>query len=658
MKANINSIKSRLQHFSNAKGMLYLSLVIVVLFHAIIKFSTIENQSVQGDEAYSVFNSQQNISEFLHTFKVDGEANPALFFLLLHFWIKLFGISFFAVKSLSITLSIGTAIFLFLTAKKIGDYWFAFFVSSCFLFSDFHFDYSHEIRAFQLVLFLSIVSFYCFISFLQDKRGRWLVPLVILNAALPYSHYNSVLVPFVQFIASFFFLQSDKKLIFKLWISYFVSFVIFLPQLFTFFKIVPGKSFWIGISTWADLEFVLFKLIGFDEVQLWLIVPYFLSIPLLVIGIRFSWFIEKFSWKIFITFWMLFIVPILVNYLIAQSIPCFQVKYILFTNFGIYLSLGYLFIHLKRIKWLVRACFVLLAYQFVTYFEAKTLNNERWDEKAKFIKTFKKKEDALFISASYKLNDFLYYYDKEAFADYRNIDGFLLRNNIFLANGERFLESVGDLNRFDKIFYLQSHSQFQDPENLILKALNERRNLCRQIGNPPKSGISEYNLPSKDCFSFELLLKSKEFLSLDAHWFWDVFAMSDTISNTMMTHYLLNNSIGSKSFVLSKALEFSPCREILANQISSIDCTLDFSSLLVPTASLIISIEHNGVSINRHEYMLKDFYINKKGSMRIGATIGDDYPKGTIVKIYVWNHENPVINIQNLSIKLYKSNWS
>jgi uncharacterized membrane protein len=122
-------------------------LLLIIVSHLLIKLITLPYMEVKGDESYSIFHAQQTFGELMLTFQ--EEANPPLFFILLQGWISIFGISLFAVKSFIVLISIGTAIFIFLLGKQTGSLRMTLFASSCFLFSNLHFDYSHEIRAFQ-----------------------------------------------------------------------------------------------------------------------------------------------------------------------------------------------------------------------------------------------------------------------------------------------------------------------------------------------------------------------------------------------------------------------------------------------------------------------------------------------------------------------------
>ena len=114
---NFPDFKLKLNSFFTEKQSYQILFLVIVGLHLIVKFGTLNQLELQGDEAFSVFYSQQSINELLQT--LNKEANPPFYYLLLHFWIQFFGIGLVAVKSLNIIISIGTAIMLFKLTKKL-----------------------------------------------------------------------------------------------------------------------------------------------------------------------------------------------------------------------------------------------------------------------------------------------------------------------------------------------------------------------------------------------------------------------------------------------------------------------------------------------------------------------------------------------------------
>jgi hypothetical protein len=540
---------------------------------------------------------------------------------------------------------------LFKLTKKIGNFWFVVFVSVCFLCSNLHFDFSHEIRAFQLVLFLTISSFYAFLLFRETKNKKWFYLLIIINVALPYTHYNAVLVPIVQFLGCLFYWNKERKLVLMLCLGYVLSAILFLPQLLIFKSVVPDENFWLGLSTFDDFNYILLKVIGNDQAYYPLIIPYFLSPLLLIIGLRYSWFTKGFSWRIFLIFWFLFILPLLINFYLAQYIPSFQVRYVLFSSFGLYLSIGYLFLHLEKGKWLYRSYFVVLMLHFFYQFDPRKRDGEGWKETAEMVHSFQKRKVAVIVNASYKARDLMYYYDNDAFHHYKTLEKAYQSHEIFPLNSVAELNNLGDLKQYEKIILLLSHNQVQDPDGLIITELDKKYTLCYEIGDPIRAKIRVYNTGNTPCTSFKVIGKSKE--KSDACWFWDVSQSIEQLSGSKVTNYSLNFS-KCETFEVDKEIAFSPNREELVKNCSIVDCEIEFESKEVTNSILVVSVERNGHAYKRAEYQLADATKKGENSISIKSSVMGSYPDGSVVKVYVWNPGGPTLEFKRMSIQFWK----
>jgi len=149
------------------------------LFNIILKMSVADEMSIWRDESFSIFNAQQSLSNLWAILAED--TNPPLYFLILHYWIQAFGIDVFAVKSLSIIFSGFTALVIYFLGIRIQGRFTAILVSCFFLLSNIHFDFSHEVRAFSMVTFLSVTSFLIFFKLLKKFSIGYLILLVFVT---------------------------------------------------------------------------------------------------------------------------------------------------------------------------------------------------------------------------------------------------------------------------------------------------------------------------------------------------------------------------------------------------------------------------------------------------------------------------------------------
>ena len=99
---------------SSAKFKIFLFLILIL--NIFLKVHGIDKNSLWIDEAYSINEAQFSVQTIiLHSSESD---NPPLYYLILHFWTKLFGVSEMAVRSLSAVFSILTSVLIFILVSR------------------------------------------------------------------------------------------------------------------------------------------------------------------------------------------------------------------------------------------------------------------------------------------------------------------------------------------------------------------------------------------------------------------------------------------------------------------------------------------------------------------------------------------------------------
>ncbi len=168
----------------------------------------INTQSLWFDETDIVARAHADIGSLLVAFTSAGENGP-LYTLMLHFWIRLFGESETAVRTLSAlfgTLTI-PLIYLFTSAllraggttrrwaEGVGV-----LAAAVLTIAPFHIWYSQEAKMYALVVFATLGSMYAFVLALeQNTPRRWVVYVIITLLAL-YAHGMAVLILLAQLV--------------------------------------------------------------------------------------------------------------------------------------------------------------------------------------------------------------------------------------------------------------------------------------------------------------------------------------------------------------------------------------------------------------------------------------------------------------------------
>ncbi|MBP9691042.1 hypothetical protein KBD81_03090 [Candidatus Woesebacteria bacterium] len=238
-------------------------------------------QNVWRDEAFSYLMSQQSLLEILKTTAQDF--NPPLYYLLLHYWMILFGNSEVALRSLSFVFFAGTIVLLFeimLQVMKIPTRR-ALLYGILIAINPFLLSYAFEARMYMMVTFFVTLSYFA----LWTSRSK-LYQCAILAAL--YTHYFAVFILAAQLlqktapgiIDSFkkksFFTQFARKiphfdmmafmkthLNFVLPIALFLPWIIYLLMNHNF----TDGGFWIIRPLLSDILFLPFVLYtGYERI--------------------------------------------------------------------------------------------------------------------------------------------------------------------------------------------------------------------------------------------------------------------------------------------------------------------------------------------------------------------------------------------------------
>lgn len=378
-------------------------------------------QSFWRDEAFSFLLAKKDLLQILYLTAKDF--NPPLYYLLLHFWMKVFGSSEIALRSLSLIFFWATVYiaFLFMTNIFKLSQKKTFFYLLFFLINPLLNYYAFEARMYSMFAFLAILSFYSLLTN-QKKLYFWSTLLGLLT------HYFMIGVFATQLIIYFIFKKSkiiDKKVFnFKILISPFVLSLVWL--LFVLILKKPSSSFWIKPIIFKQLFLVPASLFtgyefdfGFFDNRI----------------IRFSWLIfiviflgmiikkqkrEKDLFYILI-FWSLFI-PIL-SALVSLFFPIFLPRYLIFSAIGLILLIIFI---IDKLPFLIKLATIILIFNLCFNYTHQQLRYRKKDDWRKIIteiKSLAKKDDLLYVTDVLYYHPAVYYFDeKRVFIYQKNYD--------------------------------------------------------------------------------------------------------------------------------------------------------------------------------------------------------------------------------------------
>jgi uncharacterized membrane protein len=209
-------------------------------------------ESLWYDEAVSITASKLSIPEQLRWNLTQSDNNPPLYYMILHFWVSLFGDSEFSSRfpsvifgSLSVFAIYGLGNLLF--GRKTG-----LLAALILATSVFHVWFSQEARSYSLLTLLTLLSFYCFLKLLCAPRQKHFTAAYLATGVLLlYTHYYGLPVIAAQniyFFTQYFRGGKPGRLELRKWVKLqLVLLLLFLPA--SVLMVIQGsalrKGFWI-----------------------------------------------------------------------------------------------------------------------------------------------------------------------------------------------------------------------------------------------------------------------------------------------------------------------------------------------------------------------------------------------------------------------------
>jgi len=466
--------------FSNVKRHMvhkfkYLTPLLLVLVNLLLKLLFISSTSIGGDEPFSIYHAQMNISSIINQLTTGN--NPPLYEILLHYWISIFGISEFWVRVPSVIFSSLTVLFIYKIGKKCISYEVGLIASLLFTFSNFNLLLAHEARVYSLFAFFTTASMYYFLMIIkQSDNTKNFIKLLTVNLFVIYLHYFGLFIIIIQSIICLFS-NNIRRLILKKYLLYaLLLFLLYIPNI----RVLIVRFYDSSVhGTWVSTPNGIASLYGmirtFANQPLNTIVCLFLFLSSIILyAIKRKK--EEATLKNIILLWFLF--PYFFMFIISYWIPMFLDRYLLFISSAFYLLIAFLsvsFFTQKKYNYIVPSIIIVL---FIVTFNPNMTNKRNVRET--IAKTIELKNDStkVIVSPITFIPNFVYYFDKKIFKDvdcvnvYNKIIKNLTLNNIYALNSM-------DTNLYSakKIIFVDAACSFGGIDNNIFNSLNGKYKL-------------------------------------------------------------------------------------------------------------------------------------------------------------------------------------
>ncbi|TSJ45520.1 glycosyltransferase family 39 protein [Fluviicola chungangensis] len=439
-----------------------------ILLGLVLKGLFLGSNSLGGDEPFSVYHSQQSLSNLFSIFQ--QENNPPLHFLLLHYWIKYFGISEISVRIPSLIFSSFTVLFVYRIGLRFFNLRVAVIASIIFTFSTYQVIFAHEARAYALMGFLTAVSMFHYLEIIHSKNRNFrnFFWFFLANTLLIYTHFFGFFILFIQF----FFILFQPRLL-KDYYKFLLLFsgvmlVTYSPYMWLIlsrFSSAAGGTWVSPPSGISELYEMLRAFSNAPVTAVFTIMTMVAGFVLLILKRRKN--PARMATRL-IFCW--FYLPFLFMFVISFRIPMFLDRYLMFLSIGFPLMVAVsadFVIHHPKFRLLIPGLICLL---FLVTVKPNKTNKREVRETVQLVKQLEGNNTLVLVAPVHFSLNFIYYYDRHLFQfpDTELIQKKLNERSVYCING---LEGL-DYKSRKHIVLVDAASNFSAPGNNILNTLN------------------------------------------------------------------------------------------------------------------------------------------------------------------------------------------
>lgn len=464
------------------KYTLFLFPLILFVFNFISKFFFLTNEEIGLDEPFTIYHAQFDFGTIIEQLK--NYNNPPLYELILHPWIRVFGISPLSVRIPPLIFACLSPVVLYYFGKRFFSIQVAVASSLLLSTSSLLFYYSHDCRVYSLFLLLSLLSMYFFLEILMEE-GQTIKSVFLFtffSCLLIYAHYFGIFILFFQVLHLIIFFK-DKWLRFFLY--YLLIFLLYLPHLYPMLTRM-GDS--VKNGTWLNppngiesLYNMLWAFSNFPFLTVSCIVIFVFSLGKLILQKNLLPFNKN---NLFLLIWFLF--PFFGMFFISYWVPMYISRYLIFALPAYYLLLVVCVHYLiKQVIFRNLALlFLIVSFGFTINF--KDDKKGKVKEAVGFIKSVKDSTTLVIVRPHEVLLPFAYYYNKNYFSavddarEHYSMDSLMRRDNIFVLNLGYEFDLVNINHKFKTVIYFGDGQKYNDPETEIIKTINTSYKLVEQ----------------------------------------------------------------------------------------------------------------------------------------------------------------------------------
>lgn len=410
-------------------------LLLIILLGAVLRIYNLSTESVWFDEAVTSQVSELGVRELIQWMITENDNNPPLYYMLMHFWVSMFGDSEFSLRLPSVIVGTGSVLMIYLVGNLVFNRTTALIASLILAVSVFHIEYSQEARAYSLLAFLTLCSFYFFLKTLSGSKALYVIGYIITGVLLMYTHFYGVFILVVQNIFCFtrYFLRRD---VFSIGIGRWIALqiivgLVFIPGLLIWYKntVAMQGGFWLSEPTVIDIARYFYHFTGRDYILFFLffVLAVFSFINFKNIGHSKNMrdmlniqddpdhksFLSNVNGMYLLLLWLF--VPLLIPFVISLvSTPVLHTRYIIGSSMALYLLVakGICNLHSKRLTVIIPAVILILSIWPLRMYYVDA-HKHQWRETVAYLEENAAENDSVFVYPVFDVRTTEYYRVRE-----------------------------------------------------------------------------------------------------------------------------------------------------------------------------------------------------------------------------------------------------
>jgi mannosyltransferase len=192
-----------------------IALLAMILLGLVLRVYHLAAQSFWWDEAFSATVATQALPRIVSQSSA-YDVHPPLYYILLHYWVVVFGTSDFAIRSLSVIFGVSAIPMIYVLGRRLFDEEVGIVSALILAILSYNIVYSQEARMYSLMALLALLSMYFFVRFLEKSTVLISFGYVLATTLLVYSHVLGVLMLIAQNVYLVTVLLLSKKRTFRL----------------------------------------------------------------------------------------------------------------------------------------------------------------------------------------------------------------------------------------------------------------------------------------------------------------------------------------------------------------------------------------------------------------------------------------------------------